>query len=450
MLLLPAAAAVLVDRLDLSVVSSVAAWVTSLLAVLVGYVRFATSFVSKTAAAIAEAQQQFGAEEANQREQLDQPVRAAQDALETVEQELAEALAEEQRTAAEVAKAEAELTKVTPRRVLTEFITDRLGSDDYRSRLGVPALVRRDLERLSRLVAAQQGGPAAAGEYAIDRIVLYIDDLDRCPTTLVIKVLEAVHLLLAFPLFVVVVAVDSRWLASSLREHYAQLDGADAAPEDFLEKIFQVPFLVQPLPSQVRRQMLRELLISDLTMPAAAPGHGAGEAVPRHPDSTEFRRVVDSLTTTDRRAPASLAAATLTVTADELGHIEDAAELTGPTPRAIKRFVNIYLLAKSIGIRQDWPLPAAGQLAVLLAIATGLPRLADVLFPALATDRRDPLLIGEVVPEHKPGNHAKLTTSITIMQGWLDEQPHRKQLDMANLAQWIALIARFRLSHGDT
>ncbi len=39
----------------------------------------------------------------------------------------------------------------------------------------------------------------------IDRIVLYIDDLDRCPEVKVVEVLQAVHLLLAYPLFVVVV-----------------------------------------------------------------------------------------------------------------------------------------------------------------------------------------------------------------------------------------------------
>jgi hypothetical protein len=42
----------------------------------------------------------------------------------------------------------------------------------------------------------------------LSRIVLYIDDLDRCPEKLVVEVLRAVHLLLAFDLFVCVVAVD--------------------------------------------------------------------------------------------------------------------------------------------------------------------------------------------------------------------------------------------------
>jgi len=69
------------------------------------------------------------------------------------------------------------------------------------------------------------------------------------PYAVVIKVLEAVHLLLAFPLFVVVVAVDATWLTSSLEEHFRQFEHADAA--DYLEKIFQVPFQVQPLPRDV-------------------------------------------------------------------------------------------------------------------------------------------------------------------------------------------------------
>lgn len=64
-------------------------------------------------------------------------------------------------------------------------------------------------------------GEEAAGEAVdtgsspkpVERIVLYIDDLDRCPPKRVVEVLEAVHLLLAFPLFVVVVGVDVRWVS---------------------------------------------------------------------------------------------------------------------------------------------------------------------------------------------------------------------------------------------
>ena len=47
-------------------------------------------------------------------------------------------------------------------------------------------LIRADLESLAKHTAGTDGGPS------IERIVLYIDDLDRCPSDQVVKVLEAV------------------------------------------------------------------------------------------------------------------------------------------------------------------------------------------------------------------------------------------------------------------
>jgi hypothetical protein len=56
------------------------------------------------------------------------------------------------------------------------------------------------------------GGPGTRQDAsrALNRIVLFIDDLDRCDPDRVVKVLEAVYLLLAVKLFVVVVGVDAR------------------------------------------------------------------------------------------------------------------------------------------------------------------------------------------------------------------------------------------------
>jgi KAP family P-loop domain len=76
--------------------------------------------------------------------------------------------------------------------------------------MGMVPLIRHDLEQLSKHTLEEGYTPR------LDRIVLYIDDLDRCPTHQVIKVMEAVNLLFGFPLFVVVMAVDSRWLLRSL------------------------------------------------------------------------------------------------------------------------------------------------------------------------------------------------------------------------------------------
>jgi hypothetical protein len=64
---------------------------------------------------------------------------------------------------------------------------------------------RSDFERLSDLLFHTRDGCAQAGT-ASDRIVLHSDDLDRCDEEQVVKVLQAVHLLLACKLFIVVVA----------------------------------------------------------------------------------------------------------------------------------------------------------------------------------------------------------------------------------------------------
>jgi hypothetical protein len=107
--------------------------------------------------------------------------------------------------------------------------------------------------------------------------VLYVDDLDRCPPDRVVEVLEAVHLLLAGRLFVV--AVDPRWLLSSITSHYEALfhpaqspalaaaqtaGGLDPSwvdgPAQYLEKIFQIVLTLPPLAAGGYQRMIDSLV----------------------------------------------------------------------------------------------------------------------------------------------------------------------------------------------
>ena len=133
--------------------------------------------------------------------------------------------------------AKADLDRLSSALLLEEFIKDRASTDEYRKQLGFLALVRRDIERLSLLIDEanrkwldhRNRDPAPL----LNRIVLYIDDLDRCKESTVLSVLEAVHLLLAFPLFVCAVAVDPRWVEKCLHLARRQLfvDMREAAAE---------------------------------------------------------------------------------------------------------------------------------------------------------------------------------------------------------------------------
>ena len=139
-----------------------------------------------------------------------------------------------------------------------DFIRQQSEKPDYKDQLGIIDEIRRDFEGLSKLL--REVSRDSAEVQRLDRIILYIDDLDRCPTERVIEVLQAIHLLLAFELFVVVVGVDSRWVLHALEEQYSAFGGTGApsttqrlrwrtTPQNYLEKIFQVPFTLRPMGS---------------------------------------------------------------------------------------------------------------------------------------------------------------------------------------------------------
>jgi hypothetical protein len=438
--------------LNASGVAALTGALVPLLAGAIAHLRLGTQLVAGMTQAIARAQADLAQAQADERSQLDAEVEAAETALAEVTRELAEATETARQRATELAAAETELAGVTPGRVLAEFIADRLGSDDYRKHLGVPALVRRDLDQLSRLVDGQDEAEPDA-THRIDRIVLYIDDLDRCPTELVVKVLQAVHLLLAFRLFVVVVAVDSRWLESSLRDHYRQLAGADATPEDYLEKIFQVPFQIRPLGGEVGAAMLDGLLrpslaVADGPAPAAAD---TGAVTVTEAERAELARVVDSFRTTETDRP-ELDAAALTITAEELQQISAVAGLVGSTPRAVKRFVNIYLLVRAMGQGQGLDLPPDGQLALLLAIATGLPRLATELFPRLHNTTAPLTSLLPKANNDKASTdtdeqeRGRFNTELAVLTRWLAAEPGRTSVTITGTSPWLSLIERFRFT----
>jgi hypothetical protein len=171
---------------------------------------------------------------------------------------------------------------------LARFLRERGEGGGYRKHQGLLGQVRADLDQLAAdLVGArrQWERDGRDGSPPLERIVLYIDDLDRCPPRRVVEVLEAVHLMLALDLFVVVVAVDARWLIRSLEYHHRELfkGGGDvesvATPIDYLDKIFQIPFTLRPPAPQATADFLRSLLPQPAPAPArptsARPGPSA-------------------------------------------------------------------------------------------------------------------------------------------------------------------------------
>jgi len=197
-----------------------------------------------------------------------------------LEKELNEIKAKESSTSkqfsdaqAGVREIEAKIREIDEGRSLSKFLLERVHADDYRKHLGIISSIRKDFETMNKLWARGAKGPSGPLP-SIDRIVLYVDDLDRCRERTVVEVLEAIHLLLFFPLFVVVVGVDSRWLLHSLKQRsgaFQEIDksAVDGSPRErsdwqfgplnYLEKIFQIPYSLRPMEETGFQKLMNNL-----------------------------------------------------------------------------------------------------------------------------------------------------------------------------------------------
>ena len=474
------------------------------------------------------AQQEFDASiEAAQAENL-RKLREAQEQLRLLEADYVSAKQRAQEAHRRVVEAEAKLREATVPRLLTTFIEQRANSSDYRKHLGVLALVRNDFERLSDLISeeneyldgvpkeGQEKFPTFEDELAdenvrINRIVLYIDDLDRCPPAKVVEVLQAVHLLLAFPLFVVVVGVDARWVVRSLEARYRELLRSDGNPpdqatlnefrelfgnasaHDYVEKIFQVPFWLKPMSADASRRLVHDLL-KDSVAPADPPPPPPVDSKPPASSSpqvgsrmaTDDAKVAPSQPDASANAPhpnetppdepertaPDLSPEGFTISQEELLAISDLAPLLGRSPRTLKRFVNVYRLIRvglspwerQLFLRGDRGIPDYRAVLLLLAVDTGAPLAAAAVFETM----RD-LAYGRIAEKAKGGSQQTLAPTLRNLidllnrnedtnqisqwyevRDWLNSRLESGMLpdDVNRIARWIPRVSRFSFHTG--
>jgi hypothetical protein len=337
------------------------------------------------------------------------------------EEAAAQRAVEHERSAYESTKEKVEekrqaVVEATPERMLEDLISATVRTGEYSRHLGVVAQARRDFEKVSDMIRAinadlESSSTADPDDVGINRIVLYIDDLDRCEADKVAQVLQAVHLLLALPLFVVVVGVDSRWVARALRKQYPELlvdEKGSASAHDYLEKIFQIPFWLDQLDPARASAMLRGLAAVAPRQRWAGPDNappdqaGPGPADPGDPGVAPTTSAPATSPSgnqpVDFRQVRELNPLGLQLYDAEVGAMERLAPVIGRSPRTVKRFVNVYRLIK---VRAAEPLdfvdpgrPDSDHLVVayLLAEVTGRRAGAAALFEQIrAADDDDPL-----------------------------------------------------------
>ncbi|MEM6252746.1 MAG: P-loop NTPase fold protein [Cyanobacteria bacterium P01_D01_bin.156] len=160
---------------------------------------------------------------------------------------------------------------------LLDFVNSRLDDNAYGQHLGLMKQIQQDLYDLT-----QQLTPGPHNAEALKklfprgpaRVVVYIDDLDRCPPDRVVQVLEAVQLLLKTKLFIVVLAIDDRYIARALEEVYQGVLKRGGVPSgvDYLEKIIQIPYRMRPISQKnVKSYLAEQVQVKDPEQTEIAP-----------------------------------------------------------------------------------------------------------------------------------------------------------------------------------
>lgn len=275
---------------------------------------------------------------------------------------------------------------------VADLVGARLETADYEGELGLMHRVQRDLDELSQALTRAADHPHRAGlerdfPRGPARVVLFIDDLDRCPPDRVVEVLEAAQLLVKTRLFVVVVALDQRYVTRALERVYRGVLRRGGAPcgLDYVEKIIQLPYSIRPIDPASLERFLRgqmDVAVETRESSGVAPAVGAEGTAPSGSAPTESRSELS-----DTGAP--LPPEVLTFDSEELGWLRDAAARVAISPRALKRVINAFKLLKIVWYRPSRH-PRPGRevqhaFVVILVLSAAFPTVFRRLFASFST-----------------------------------------------------------------
>lgn len=256
------------------------------------------------------------------------------------------------------------------------------------------------------------------------KIVVLIDDLDRCLPPTTISTLEAIRLFLFLENTAFVIAADDAMIKHAVKSHFDGVD--DTRVTNYFDKLVQVPIRVPPLGTQEVRAYIMLLYVENSDLPGS--------------EREELRKAVcGQLAQTWRgcrvdRAFMQAAHATLPAglvaqfdTADRLAPLMTTTSQIGGNPRLIKRFLNALSVRMTISNAQGVGVDEAVLAKMLLFERCAAPAAYDELANAVNDD-----------DEGKP----------RFLAGWEDRALAGAELELTEpwddpfIAEWLAVPPR--------
>ncbi len=271
-------------------------------------------------------------------------------------------------------------------RDIQDFLSEIRQAGMYREHLGLMHQVQEHLEQLSLLINQwhQRRSEGAAEDHPFPRgrprVVLVIDDIDRCPPAKVVEVLEAAQLLVKTPLFVVLIALDLRYVTRAIEARYPGILFHDEHPTglDYIEKIVQLAYQVRP----IAEDSMAAFFHGQWKVKAkkgrggedSLPAPNLGDSPPRTitiPEVPMVQRVVE-------------------VEEEEFRELVGACKPLRLTPRSAKRIANVYKIWKLLWSQRggDPGVDIKQSMVGILALSTVRLRLARHALRELSAESR--------------------------------------------------------------
>ena len=255
---------------------------------------------------------------------------------------------------------------------ISERVLSYVRMPNYREQMGFQHRVKDDLRFLHKFLAKHRPGC---------RVVVYIDDLDRCSENKIMELLQAINLILASCEFFVFVGMDTEMIYRAIRSHYKETP-TEYSPDSYLRKIVQISFYLPETRSQTRADYVNTLFSLDARLGLASRTNA------RVNSAQEDQTVTGSRTGPTSGLPYNLENVLTIVpivnkeaedTADELQAFRDYGDYLDDNPREIKRLINIHRLIKILIQKPNtpWPTDRQRKLVKWLIFCDRWPHLVD-------------------------------------------------------------------------
>ena len=177
------------------------------------------------------------------------------------------------------------------------------------------------------------------------KLVVLIDDLDRCLPPTTISTLEAIRLFLFLENTAFVIAADETMIKHAVRNHFEDVD--DSTVINYFDKLVQVPIRVPPLGTQEVRAYLMLLFVDDSALSDPVKENIRIKVCNQLAQTWRAARVDRAfMQTTCDHLPADLVSQF--DTADRLAPLMTTASQIAGNPRLIKRFLNALAIRMTI------------------------------------------------------------------------------------------------------